>query len=90
MLKCLKRYSSILYRPSIISCDDIEEGQFIKPMLSTVQLPKENMARFALFVLLDRIRGGHKEVIRIELEGKLLLRSSCCRVEDVSQPEYYI
>lgn len=49
-------------------------------MLSTVQLPKENMARFALFVLLDRIRGGHKEVIRIELEGKLLLRSSCCRV----------
>lgn len=90
MLKCLNRYSSILYRPSIISCDDIEEGQFIKPMLSTVQLPKENMARFALFVLLDRIRGGHKEVIRIELEGKLLLRSSCCRVEDVSQPEYYI
>ena len=71
MLKCLNRYSSILYRPSIISCDDIEEGQFIKPMLSTVQLPKENMARFALFVLLDRIRGGHKEVIRIELEGKL-------------------
>ena len=61
MLKCLNRYSSILYRPSIISCDDIEEGQFIKPMLSTVQLPKENMARFALFVLLDRIRGGHKE-----------------------------
>ena len=57
MLKCLNRYSSILYRPSIISCDDIEEGQFIKPMLSTVQLPKENMARFALFVLLDRIRG---------------------------------
>ncbi|MBO6142603.1 MAG: LacI family DNA-binding transcriptional regulator [Lachnospira sp.] len=90
MLKCLNRYSSILYRPSIISCDDIEEGQFIKPMLSTVQLPKENMARFALFVLLDRIRGGHKEVIRIELEAKLLLRSSCCRVEDVSQPEYYI
>ena len=37
-----------------------------------------------------RFRGGHKEVIRIELEGKLLLRSICCRVEDVSQPEYYI
>ena len=64
MLKCLNRYSSILYRPSIISCDDIEEGQFIKPMLSTVQLPNENMARFALFVLLDRIRGGHKEAPR--------------------------
>ena len=36
----------------------------MKPMLSTVQLPKENMARFALFVLLDRIRGGHKEAPR--------------------------
>lgn len=44
----------------------------MKPMLSTVQLPKENMARFALFVLLDRIRGGHKEVIRIEL------KENCC------------
>lgn len=90
MLKCLNQFQSILYRPSIISCDDIEEGQFIKPMLSTVQLPKENMARFALLVLLDRIRGGHKEMIRIELEGKLLLRNSCSRVEDVNQPEYYI
>lgn len=90
MLKCLNQFQSILYRPSIISCDDIDEGQFIKPMLSTVQLPKENMARFALLVLLDRIRGGHKEMIRIELEGKLLLRNSCSRVEDVNQPEYYI
>lgn len=48
----------------------------MKPMLSTVQLPKENMARFALFVLLDRIRGGHKEVIRIELEENCCLEAA--------------
>ena len=90
MLKCLNQFKSSLYRPSIISSDNIEEGQYTTPMLSTVQLPKENMARFALLVLLDRIRGGHKEMIRIELEGQLLLRSSCCRIEDVIQPEYYI
>lgn len=90
MLKCLNSYKSLLYHPSIISSDDIEEGQFTKPMLSTIHLPKENMARFALLVLLDHIKGKHKETVRIELEGRLLLRSSCYRVEDTSPPEYFI
>ena len=90
MLKCLNQFHNPFYMPSIISSDDIEEGQFTKPMLSTVHLPKENMARFALYLLPDRIRGGHSEVIRMELEGKLMIRSSCSVVQDLNQPEYYI
>lgn len=90
MLKCLGQYKSLIYMPSIISSDDIEEGEFTKPMLSTVHLPKENMAKFALYLLLDRIRGGHSEVVRIELEGKLKLRSSCSKASEVNQPEYCI
>ena len=90
MLKCLNQYRSLPYTPSIISSDDIEEGQFTKPMLSTVHLPKENMARFAIHLLLDRIQGRHTEVIRMELEGKLMIRSSCTSVQDLNQPEYFI
>lgn len=90
MLKCLNQFNTALYTPSIISSDDIEEAQYTTPMLSTVQLPKENMAKFAVYLLLDRMRGGHSEVVRIELEGKLMKRNSCGLVGEVLQPEYYI
>ena len=90
MLKCLGQYKNPLYLPSIISSDGIEEGQCIRPMLTTVQLPKENMARFAMHLLLDRIERRHEEVVRMELSGQLLVRSSCTRVTEVSQPEYCI
>lgn len=90
MLKCLNQFKNSIYMPSIISSDDIEQAQNIRPMLSTVQLPKENMAKFALFLLLDRIRGAHKEIVKIELEGRLIIRSSCMRAEDCAMPEYFI
>lgn len=90
MLKCLKQYKNLIYTPSIISSDGIEEGENTTPMLTTVQLPKENMAKFAMYLLLDRIKGGHTEVVRIELEGKLLHRSSTAPVEESSHMEYYI
>lgn len=90
MLKCAAQFKSSRYLPAIISSDDIEEGQFTSPMLSTVHLPKENMARFALALLLDRIRGGHSEVVRMELEGRLMLRESCFSLNEMNQPEYCI
>ena len=76
--------------PSIISSDDIEEAQYAKPMLTTVSLPKEEMGRFALYLLLDRIKGGHKSVVRTELEGKLMIRSSCTSVESSGWNDYCI
>lgn len=90
MLKCLNGHKNAYYMPSIISSDGIEEGEFTRPMLSTIQLPKENMAKFALYLLLDRIRGGHTEVVRIELEGKMMIRSSCTPVGENERVEYYI
>jgi DNA-binding LacI/PurR family transcriptional regulator len=81
MLKCLNQKGGKLRIPSIIASDDIEEAQNTKPMLTTVRMPKEEMGRFALHLLLDRIRGGHQGVVRIELEGKLIIRSSCAKVE---------
>ncbi len=79
-----------LYIPSVISSDDIDAGQYTKPMLTTISLPKYDMVRFALMLLLDRIKGGHKIVSRIELEGTLIIRESCRSYSEIAEPEYYI
>ena len=82
MLKYLNKLK-IRYRvPAIISSDDIEEAQNTNPMLTTVRLPKDEMGKFAIYLLLDRIRGGHKSVVRTELEGKLMIRNSCISLEE--------
>jgi sulfate transport system ATP-binding protein/LacI family transcriptional regulator/LacI family repressor for deo operon, udp, cdd, tsx, nupC, and nupG len=90
MLKCIQKFRHLRYVPSIISSDDIEEAQFTKPMLTTVRLPKDEMGRFALYILIDRIQGGHKAVVRTELEGHLMLRNSCTDVADGDWSNYCI
>lgn len=84
MLKCLASHKNRYFMPSIISCDDIEDAQYSRPMLTTVQLPKEEMGKFALYLLLDRMRGGHRGAVRIELEGKLMIRESCTPASESS------
>jgi DNA-binding LacI/PurR family transcriptional regulator len=90
MLKCLNKYKNRFYSPAIISSDDIEEAQYTNPMLTTVRLPKDEMGKFALYLLLDRMRGGHKGIVRTELEGKLMIRNSCTSPDDGVYSEYYI
>ena len=34
----------------------------------------EEMGKFALYLLIDRLDGGHKGIVRTELEGKLMIR----------------
>jgi DNA-binding LacI/PurR family transcriptional regulator len=48
------------------------------------------MGKFALYLLLDRIRDGHKGVVRTELEGKLIIRSSCTMVDESGWSDYVI
>jgi sulfate transport system ATP-binding protein/LacI family transcriptional regulator/LacI family repressor for deo operon, udp, cdd, tsx, nupC, and nupG len=90
MLKCSNRYKNRYQLPSIISSDDIEEAQFTTPMLTTVRLPKEEMGNFALFLLLDRLRGGHTCVVRMELECKLIKRNSCYFADEFQWSDYII
>jgi DNA-binding LacI/PurR family transcriptional regulator len=90
MLKCLSKRRSRYYTPSIISSDDIAEAQYTSPMLTTVSLPKQEMVRFALIFLLDRIHGGHRIVSRVEMEGTLIVRDSCRNAAELTEPEYYI
>lgn len=90
VLKCLNTFKNRIYSPSIISSDDILEAQNTHPMLTTVQLPKEEMGSLAIKLLLDRIRGEHTSVVRLEVEGNLIIRQSCTPVEDSRWCEYYI
>ena len=90
MLNALSKYKNRYYNPSIISSDDIDEAQLTKPMLTTVRLPKKDMAKFAMYLLLDRLNGGHKSVVRVELEGSLVIRASCSQVSSALDCEYYI
>ena len=90
MLKCLAKYKNGLYKPSIISSDDIEAAQYSKPMLTTINLPKEDMGKFALSLLVDRLKGGHERVVKMELTGKLMIRDSCKRVNESILNDYII
>lgn len=90
MLKYLAKCKNRYYTPSIISSDGIEESQYTTPMLTTVEISKTDMGHFALQLLMDRLKGGHKGVARIELQCKLIKRDSCTLAEDSKWCEYYI
>ena len=65
-----------VYRPAVVSIDDIEEASRITPMLTTVHIPKEDMAHLAILTLRDRLEGGHRECLRLELPCHLMVRES--------------
>ncbi len=88
MLKNLRKTENRYFRISIVASDDIEQAQFTKPMLTTVALPKYDMGRFAMVLLLDRIKKNHTGKVKIELEGRLVKRESCRNVQDLI--DYYI
>jgi DNA-binding LacI/PurR family transcriptional regulator len=90
MLKYLSKHRNRYYMPSIISSDGIDEVQYTTPMLTTVQVSREEMGKFAMYLLLDRLRGGHSGNVKIELECRLVKRDSCTPVEESKWCDYYI
>lgn len=77
VLKALKQNRKKGYIPSVISIDNITASQKTSPMLTTIDIPKKEMAHLALTLLLDRRNKCHKENVRIELPCKLIERESC-------------
>lgn len=62
---------------SVISIDDIEASQDTSPMLTTIHIPRSEMAHMAVALLLDRIRRRHQETVRIEFPCRIIQRESC-------------
>ena len=77
VLEALKKSGRRKYIPSVISIDNIREAQMCSPSLTTIDIPKREMAHHAVALLLDRIRCGHSENIRMELPCRLIVRESC-------------
>lgn len=77
VLEAIKKNKKRGYHPSVISIDNIDNSQKTTPMLTTINIPKQEMAHHAVNLLLDRKNKLHKENVRIELPCKLIERDSC-------------
>lgn len=64
-------------RRSIISIDNIASSQTSNPLLTTINIPKEDMGKMAVTILLDRIKHGHLEYLRLEFPCRIVERDSC-------------
>lgn len=62
---------------SLISIDDIDTAQYLTPMLTTVHIPVEEMGQMTAKILIDRIEGGHRLPIKMELPFYIAMRDSC-------------
>ena len=72
-----KKRRQIKRKISVISIDNIEESQNTSPFLTTINIPRGEMAHMAVTLLLDRIEKKHIEAVRIEFPCRIVNRSSC-------------
>ncbi len=77
MLKYLSEKKWKGYCPAIISSDGIEKAEEFSPRLSTVRVPKKDMGRLAIAILLDRMENRHESVVKLELNGELFRGETC-------------
>lgn len=62
---------------AIIGIDDIETSAYVRPSLTTIQIPRHEIGSYSVRVLCDQISSKRKFPIRVELPYKLIIRSSC-------------
>ncbi|WP_010275466.1 LacI family DNA-binding transcriptional regulator [Paenibacillus senegalensis] len=61
---------------SVVSFDDIEMSEFVSPALTTVRVPKEEMGRTAVKLLLQRMTGKLPLPMSCSLPTELMIRNS--------------
>ncbi|RPF49008.1 LacI family transcriptional regulator [Hydrogenoanaerobacterium saccharovorans] len=68
---------------SVISIDNIEMSQYCSPMLTSINIPREDLGRFTVKILLDRIEGGHTTPIKIDIPFTLIKRESSAQFKNI-------
>ena len=67
---------------SVIGFDDIPQAAQVRPALTTVRQPLEQMGRVATQILLGMLKNPDKKITRLELPTELVLRSSAASPKD--------
>jgi Transcriptional regulators len=66
---------------SIVGFDDIEAAAFFKPSLSTISVPKNDLGRFAMKILVDRLANPRAYNVSMRLPYRYIERESTGRVK---------
>ncbi|MCD8087154.1 MAG: LacI family transcriptional regulator [Oscillospiraceae bacterium] len=78
VLEALKAHRGRKTPPvSVVSIDNISAAARSVPMLTTMNVPRQDMAHLAVTLLLDRLERGHSEYLSLELPARLMERDSC-------------
>ncbi len=67
---------------SILGFDDIPQAALVRPALTTVRQPLEQMGRVATQMLIDKLKNPKSEIGRIELPTELIVRNSTLAPKD--------
>jgi DNA-binding LacI/PurR family transcriptional regulator len=62
---------------SLVGINDMETVRYLDPMLTTVNIPLEEMGKYSAKLLIDRIEGGHRLPAKLTLPNTLIYRESC-------------
>ncbi len=62
---------------SVVGHDDMDLSEFMQPKLTTTNMQKSELGKFAVKILIDRINGLHEIPILVKLPYRLEIRDSC-------------
>ncbi len=62
---------------SLVGFDNIDTCVYLKPNLTTIDIPKKELGRLAVKVLLDRLTSNRQYSIRVTIPFSLVVRESC-------------
>jgi DNA-binding LacI/PurR family transcriptional regulator len=65
---------------SLVGFDNIDTSSYLKPPLTTIDIPKKELGRLAVKILLDRLETNRTYSVRLVLPFTMLVRESCRRV----------
>lgn len=65
---------------SIVGFDNIEMASFVKPALTTISVPTDTLAHFAVNILIDNIEHKRSIPVTVQVPFELVVRESCCPI----------
>ena len=79
MQLCIDRGMGIPDDISFVGVGNTEDGETMRPALTTVHVPRAEMGRLATMKLINMVRGQHQATLDTLLPVELLVRSSSGR-----------